>query len=190
MRHALLLATVLLIVNAAPWESALEFDRDAVASGELWRLLTGNAVHYSGAHVAFDLSVLAIAAAMLGRRSWGIAAAASLAVGLGLFVFAPHVETYRGLSGVSVAMVTAAVLQQLVRTRHPLIAGIGLLLAVKLVAEVATGRFIGPALELGDMGAPIPLAHLLGAVAGAAAIFLPARRSRAQERTSMSTARV
>lgn len=166
MRHALLLALALAALNLPPWGEALQFDRSAIAGGELWRLVTGNLVHYSAGHLAMDLCVVLVAGAMLGRRAWAVAPAAAIAVGLGLWAFCPEVEIYRGLSGVSVAMAAAAVLAEIVETRHPAFVLIGLGLVAKLAVECATGRFIGT--SIGEMGLPIPAAHVFGAAAGVA----------------------
>lgn len=167
MKHALALGLILVTVNLAPWTEALQFDRAAIADGELWRLVSGNAVHYSPGHLALDLAMVMAGAVMLGRRSWWMAGVAALTVGVGIFIFQQDLQIYRGLSGVSVALVTAAVLEQIVETRHPAFAAIGLALAAKLIFEMTTGSFIvGVSLDVGEMGAPTPLAHLFGGLSG------------------------
>ena len=48
---------------------ALEYHRDGVAAGELWRLLTGQLVHWSTAMLMADFAVLLVAGFLLARTS-------------------------------------------------------------------------------------------------------------------------
>ncbi len=58
-------AMVFLIFGPAPAD--LLFDREAVANGELWRLLTGHFVHADGEHFFWNVSALALLGVMAER---------------------------------------------------------------------------------------------------------------------------
>lgn len=87
------------------WSAVLRYDREAVAAGEIWRLLTGNFVHLGWRHLALNLLGLGIGTWMFAAdrpaAQWLLATLVSaLAVNLGLFWFAPGVRWCVGLSGV------------------------------------------------------------------------------------------
>lgn len=89
----------------AEWRDLLRYDRDAVAAGEAWRLLTANFVHLGWSHLALNLLGLGIGTWMFApdrpAAQWLLATAVSaLAVNLGLFMFTPSVRWCVGLSGV------------------------------------------------------------------------------------------
>lgn len=82
----------------------LEFDRQQIVSGELWRIWTGHLVHTNLTHFALNVA----AAILLGllfsppikRGEWllsGIIFAGL--IGLGLFCLYPDLDWYNGLSG-------------------------------------------------------------------------------------------
>ena len=46
---------------------SLQFDREAVAGGEIWRIVTGHFCHWNFDHLFWDLSMFLILGAMLER---------------------------------------------------------------------------------------------------------------------------
>jgi rhomboid family GlyGly-CTERM serine protease len=159
-----------LVPGAARW---LEYDRAALAAGEVWRLLTGHLAHWSAAHLAWDVIAFVALGALcerLGRaRFLACVGAAALAVSLAVWWAMPGLDRYRGLSGLDSALFVLLAVS-LVRDgdSRRLLAGAGGLAAflVKLAWEGATGG----ALFVHDAGlAPVPLAHLAGALVGLAA---------------------
>ena len=81
----------------------LIYDRDAVISGEWWRLLTGQFIHIGIGHLFWDVSAFLMLATLVepeGRKSyWGLLACATIPVGLFIYQFMPHITYYAGLSG-------------------------------------------------------------------------------------------
>ena len=66
---------------AAAFPGSLEFlalDREALAAGQIWRLLTGHLVHGSSYHLGLDLAVWVLAGMLfetaLGGRYWTVLA--------------------------------------------------------------------------------------------------------------------
>ena len=60
-------AVALLATAASRFPDLLRLDRDAVASGEVWRLWTGHLVHASRDHFVFDVGAACLLFVVLGR---------------------------------------------------------------------------------------------------------------------------
>lgn len=170
----MILAVLLVSLQAAGLSQPLEYQRSAVLRGELWRLVTGNLVHLGWVHLARDLVGLFLIWALVGdsldEQSWLWASGTSaLAVGLGLLVFSPQISWYVGISGVLFGLYCTGVLRQL-RDR-PIYAGALLLGMVTIIAwTLYAGALSDEAAGLG--GRVVPQAHLYGAVGGAAFILV------------------
>ncbi|MDX1561523.1 MAG: rhombosortase [Gammaproteobacteria bacterium] len=85
--------------------SALRFDRDGLASGEIWRLLSGHVVHLGPSHAAMNVVALLVLAVVFAARlkplDWLLGGAvAAVAIDLGLYLLSPEIVWYVGLSGV------------------------------------------------------------------------------------------
>lgn len=176
----------------------LEYDRTAIADGEIWRLISGNLVHWSVEHACLDVGAFAIVGWMFERRLRGIYAplliASGLCVGLALWLGEPQLERYRGFSGVNSAQFAAVVLVEL-RTawrtprRWLWVAPAAGIFLVKIVSECATGTMFFGTESLGDIGMPVPMSHAAGALSGASlAIIVCALDNRAQAPTTPATA--
>lgn len=153
---------------------ALELDRTAIAAGEVWRLFTCHAMHWSIDHLAWDLlaflCLLPLCLRESVRRTWWTLAAASLAISGAVLVFLPEMERYRGLSGLDSALFVFLAASRLTRGRSGTVAGVALgLFAAKLAFEMATGSTLFTSVE-GFV--PVPLAHLVGALCGGACASL------------------
>ena len=161
--------------EAGPAER-LQYSRLAVSDGEIWRLLTGQLVHWTPRMAATDLGVLLVCGAWVERKSRFLAAAtlgaAAALVAIALHFVSPDVAVYRGSSGIASGMFAAAALTLALEAPSRL-ARVGaalllLLLGVKIAAEVWAGipLFAGPM----PSGALVyPEGHAAGALAGALA---------------------
>lgn len=149
------------------WESAWEFSRSAIAQGDWWRLLTGNLVHISWAHLFFDYAGFVVIWYLFQRQVtfwqwlWLLAVSAG-SVGLGLWLWQPQLAYYLGISGVLHGMFAFAA--TLTWRQDKLFAGVALaLLALKILWEQTRGTLSNPEM----VGAPIVVdAHLYGALGG------------------------
>jgi rhomboid family GlyGly-CTERM serine protease len=171
-------AALYLLLGPAP--AGLLFDRDLVADGELWRLVTGHLVHSDPAHLAWNLAALVILGGLLewraGLRGWafvGLFLAASLAIDAWLWWLAPDLRVYCGLSGVlnGLYVALAALLWQ--ETRHPLFP----LAVFGDAAKIAVEAIHGGALLPTTSWSSVPGAHLAGLAAGLIFVMLLARPS-------------
>lgn len=87
------------------WRILLRYDRQAVAQGQVWRLLTAHFVHLGWSHLALNLAGLGLGTWLFGAdrspKRWLIATLVSAIVcGSGLWLLSPGVGWCVGLSGV------------------------------------------------------------------------------------------
>jgi rhomboid family GlyGly-CTERM serine protease len=174
-RGALLLgvcATLLLIQSGgSAAASLLRYDRDALAAGQWWRLLSAHVIHLGYEHALLDVAGLALMWALFARdyswRGWLLILGLSVAgIDAGLWLLSSTTQWYVGSSGVLHGVLAAGAAAHL-RTRQPDGWVLALFVVGKLVYEQSAG-----ALPLTAGGAVIVDAHLYGAVGGALAAAL------------------
>lgn len=166
-----LTAAAMALFFSPPLTELLVYNREAIAAGEVWRLVTGHLVHFSAAHLIGNSAALLLAEIFLRlkgegvpRRFWCLAPPA---VGLALFLLNTDLAIYGGLSGIVCGMIILLAGRWL-RGGRPerglallLLAGVG----AKVLLEAHTSQ---PLLAAGTAPfVPVPLAHLAGAAVGA-----------------------
>jgi rhomboid family GlyGly-CTERM serine protease len=167
-----LAAASLLASFATGAPEALEYRRSQVSSGEIWRLLTGQMVHWSPRMTCVDLGMVLLLGAWLEWRSRRLAvitlAVAAVLVGLGVHGLT-RLSEYRGSSGLGSALFVAVAVEiwrtaPRARLRY-LSLGALLLFFAKAAWEMLTARclFAGPFPPGVEVA---PTAHLLGGLAG------------------------
>lgn len=175
-----------LLPDAAHW---LVYDRERVLGGEIWRLVTGHAVHFSWSHAAYNLVMFAVAGVWLERRNrplygWLIGLTA-LVSSLWFLIAQPEMARYGGLSGVVSAMVVYLGLTEM-RQPGPARA-IWAAILLLFLAKVGYELLIGQALFAAPDTIPfqvVPAAHIVGALT-AAVLFHGSRRHRLAETRPM-----
>lgn len=175
-----LVVTASALVQRVPaLASAAELDRAALSGGQWWRVLTCHWAHWGWAHWAGDISAL-VALWWLAedRLRWvgPMCLTAAVCVGLAVTVAAPDVTSYRGMSGVTHALLVWVLLARSARTRGAL--RIGCVVALVGVAGKIACEFTmeagAKAYSLPEGIVLVPVAHLAGAGVGAAvcAVYL------------------
>jgi rhomboid family GlyGly-CTERM serine protease len=165
---ALLTVLVLLLALCATGEAgreALRYQRQALAQGQWWRLLTAHGVHLSFVHALLNGAGLTLLWMLLARefppQRWAwILLTSALSIDAGLWFLRPAVEWYLGASGALHGALAAGAVA-LYRRRDGLGATLLLLLVVKLVYEQRSGASV----FVGDLPL-VPDAHLFGALGG------------------------
>ena len=154
----------------------LQYDRQALFGGQLWRLITCHWTHWSATHLWWDVVVFVILGVWCeheSRRRWMVCLIASvLLIPLTLWPVLSDMQTYRGLSGLDTALFTllaVMLIRRSVRLRQWLIVGViaaALLgLTVKTIWEMATHTPLFAVDAAVDM-VPVPLAHIVGGAIG------------------------
>lgn len=155
---------------------ALQYDRARVEAGEVWRLLSGQLVHWTGRMAAADLGLLLVLALGLEirgeRRSLVLTlTAGALLTALAVHALSPDLAVYRGSSGLASALFILAALTAARSSGGP--RTLALTAAALFLAKAAWETFAGTALFAGPLPPGVrvvPLVHLLGGLAGAAGL--------------------
>ena len=175
--RTLALAAVALATAAAPGAlTVLQYRREAILGGEIWRAFTAHVVHASNNHLLWDVSALVVIGILfeeaLRHRFWIALPISMVTVSGGLLLAEPNLNAYCGLSGVLNGLWVAGALAAAhieERAGHPRLARLYrfalLVLAAKIAFETAMGTTLFTDAE--SLGAfPVPLAHMLGALGG------------------------
>jgi rhomboid family GlyGly-CTERM serine protease len=172
------------VASSLPGSGALlQYDRARVADGEIWRFVTGQMVHWTARMAVADLAVLLAFGLWLelgGRRravscTLGLAA---ILVAVGVQLLRPDLTLYRGSSGLASALFVLTCLEAMrppARLSSRVLAGCALLLFSAKIAWEMSGASPLFAGDLPGAVAAVPLAHLLGGLAGAMAFGVCSR---------------
>jgi len=176
--------TVLSLIFATGGATArewLQYDRPAIGSGEVWRLLSGHFVHLGWPHLALNLAGLMLVWVLVGSRlsvvAWiGVVAIAVAFISAGFWFIDENLVWYVGLSGLLHGLLITGACAGLTRWR-----GESLVILVLVFAKIAYEQMAGPmpGSELTSGGPVVVNAHLYGAIAGLVA-GLPIWRRAAQ----------
>jgi rhomboid family GlyGly-CTERM serine protease len=150
----------------------LQYERDALAHFQLWRLISAHLVHLGWRHALLNCGGLTALWMLFARefspRRWlWIVLLAAATIDAGLWFLRPAVDWYVGASGV-LHGTWAAGACAMYRRGEAVGAGLLLLLIVKLVYEQQSGA----SLFDGDLPL-VPAAHLFGALGGLIGAVLP-----------------
>ncbi|MFN0058075.1 MAG: rhombosortase [Planctomycetota bacterium] len=150
----------------------LEFDRAALANGQVWRVATGHFTHATIDHLLWDVVVFVVLGLLVERRSRRqlvrVIAVSALAISAAVFALEPQFLQYRGLSGIDSALFVAFVTDALVRTRDRRTKWSLVALLVAFAAKVIFEYAAGTTLFVDATAAmtPVPLAHVAGGLVG------------------------
>ncbi len=147
----------------------LSLDTEKVSSGELWRLLTANLVHFGWVHTAMNTAALLLCTLAFfiddsAKKFFILFCWCCFCVGLGIYLLNPEYKPYAGLSGAIHGLIVAGLLQT--RAYPVWIRSLGLILVIaKLTHENSVGY------HATDLQSLIPAAvavesHTYGAIAG------------------------
>lgn len=162
-----LLCTLFQLADAS---ALLFFDRQAIAAGEVWRLVSAHLLHLNTHHLVENIAALVLINLLVGEnitsRRWLLASLfCALFVGLSLHLLAPHVTWYAGLSGVLHGLLVVGVVTAAIKRRNGVVYGVALgVITMKLFLE----GLYGPLPAAGQMqDIPIVIeSHRYGAIGG------------------------
>ncbi len=177
---ALVVVAGLLLFTGESGREWLRFERGAIASGEIWRLLTGHLVHLGVSHYVLNAAGLVLVWFLVGREfarsHWlWIMAGSVAAIDLGLWILSPELQWYVGLSGLLHGMLAAGIVAGWPERRAE-----ALILSVVVAGKLAFEQRVGPlpGSESTSGGAVIVDAHLYGVIGAVlvAAMIIRVRR--------------
>ena len=155
----------------------LAFDRDLIAQGEGWRIITGNLAHTNGWHLLLNLSGLAVLYSLFQEylTGWRLPVLLLLlgtAVGLGIWWGCPQTQWYMGLSGLLHGLFVWGAMQDIRFRRHSgwlMLAGVAIKLGVDFYSagESPVSALIGARVHIES--------HFIGALAGLLLGLFPIR---------------
>lgn len=159
----------LLLALAGDWgRELLRYDRDAIAGGEVWRLVSGHFVHLGFSHWVLNgaglLLVWFLVGEFLRTQQWLFVTLVSIVcMDIGFWVFEPQLQWYVGLSGLLHGYLIAGIVAAY-RARRVEMAVLAIVIVGKLVYEQLLGPL--PGSEFSSGGDVITSAHLYGAIGG------------------------
>ncbi len=165
---AVAVAVLCIVLQTAGLADTLRFDRQAIADGSWWLLLTGNFVHLGAGHLWMNMAGFALIVALVWTHfsigEWAlIILISSLVVGIGMYFRDPNVLWYVGFSGTLHGLIIAGCLADM--RHYPKSAALLLLLVIaKLIWEQIAGALPGSESMAG--GRVVVNSHLYGAVGG------------------------
>lgn len=164
---ALLLLTELMGNTGRDW---LRYDRDLIAAGQWWRMLTGSFVHLGWWHLFLNEMGLAVLVLLCPQRlsaSVWLRRLLFLSVGMsiGLYLFVPRLQSYVGMSGVIHGLFLLGLVPQVLK-KDLIALGCLLYLFGKLGWEIFSGAPVSDETALG--GSVVLESHLFGTLAALA----------------------
>ena len=152
----------------------LRYDRNAILSGEVWRIFTGHLAHMSWTHLMMNILGLALVWGLFDRhlpaKRWIHAIFFSaFGTSLLLLVVDSHLRWYVGLSGVLHGMFIVGCLYDMKTGRWD-----SKLLLVLIIAKLLWEQLVGPlpGSETAAGGSVVVDAHLFGAFMGLITYFV------------------
>ncbi|WP_068545472.1 rhombosortase [Thalassotalea crassostreae] len=165
---SVLVLSVLIYLLPDNLSSYLIYDRDLLAQGELWRLLSSHFVHTNFNHLLLNLAGLTMLWALHGdhydNKNYGLAFIISMIVcSAGIYFFDTDMQRYVGLSGVLHGIFIWGAFLDIRRGWKS-----GYLLVIGVIAKVAYEQVFGASAEVESIiNASVAIdAHLWGTVGG------------------------
>ncbi|MDH3577919.1 MAG: rhombosortase [Gammaproteobacteria bacterium] len=169
-----LLVAILLGLGGEMAQQWLRFDRAAISSGELWRLVTGHFVHLGWSHFALNGAGLVLVWYLVGDvfdwiQWFLIGVFTVITMDIGLWLFDPGLMWYVGLSGLLHGILAAGLMDKLRKPDKE-----ALILMLLLLGKLAWEQFSGPlpGSESTAGGTVVVDSHLFGALGGVVAAIL------------------
>ncbi len=180
--YTVLLGVAACAVCALPHASQwLQYDRAAIAHGQLWRIITCHWTHFGWNHLAWDVAAfigLGLFCERNNRKGFLLCLLlATLGIPLSVWALQPDMAVYRGLSGIDSALFCYGAMMFLLDSLREERRPVAIVAFVALVLFLAkTGyEYLTEAtlfVQSGQCFVPVPLAHLVGGLTGAITALL------------------
>ena len=158
---------IMILLQILSLKPQLQYDRVLIEQGEVWRLLSGNFIHYNYQHLWLNLAGLILGMLLLARlfSIWQwllITLFCALTTGLGLYFFDPDMRYYVGLSGCLHGILLLGAVKEYQNNKT-----IGILLLLFIAGKLGWEQLFGPiSTNLAQHTVIAVNAHLYGAMGG------------------------
>lgn len=175
----LLGAVAAVIFFTGDMSNTLQYDRQAIAAGEFWRLITGHWSHWSFYHFLWCTVVFialgGICELFCRKAFLATIFVSSLLIPVLTWFTAPELELYRGLSGLGSSLfvfgTTWMARQKYLCRDWPgfiMASAAGAAFTAKIIYEFLAGRAVF--VNTAELFVPTPLVHLVGGMVGIAMV--------------------
>lgn len=170
-----------LLFFSSAMRQALEYDRAAVAGGEVWRIVTGHFIHWNLEHLLWNVAVfclLGILSELYDKKGYFLClSVGTLMIPLILWWLQPDLGSYRGLSGMASGLFLFVALRILIDNfcnRQWLPAAAALVCTIAFFGKVTFETMSGATVfaETGGLYQPVPLVHFVGGLIGISVAML------------------
>jgi rhomboid family GlyGly-CTERM serine protease len=169
-----LMALTAIVLYFSIDQNLFQYDSAAICNGEIWRNISGHFAHWSFSHLFWNALAFLILGCICSYRSIKdfllIILLSSLMISFSVEIFYPEMRCYRGLSGIDSALFCYAAwsfIHDSLEDKKSFSACAGFatlaLLGGKTAFEMLTGNTLF--VQSTDF-IPLPLAHIVGAIAG------------------------
>jgi len=166
----LILGLLCLIIYALSTENitALDYNRELIIDGELWRLITGNFNHTNIYHVLLNVCALAVISGLHYRYYsatvyLSLILILSIGVGAGIFLLSPSTQLYVGLSGILHGIIIVGAIIDVTKQYYS-----GYILIAGTIIKIINEQFFNSPIEMSKLiqAQVLTEAHLYGLVTG------------------------
>lgn len=148
--------------------TVLDYNRELVINGELWRLVSGNFNHTNIYHLLLNMSALAVICGLHYRyynstAFLSLVLLLSIGVGAGIFYFSPSTHLYVGLSGILHGIIIVGAIIDATKGFYT-----GYILIIGTILKVINEQLFNSPIELSQLieAEVLTEAHLYGLVSG------------------------
>ncbi len=175
----LTLSIVSLAIIAYIWprfSELLVYDRQAILSGELWRLITAPLVHFSASHIFWDVLVFGVSGFAINasgfRNFWLVCSFSAVIPSLIFLMILPDLGRYGGLSGLATGAVAYFCLCSAFKTRKNRTIWLFILLCmgIKIILETKMGNPLFAQIDEAPFRV-LPAVHIFGYLGAFATIM-------------------
>ncbi|SGZ03768.1 rhombosortase [Moritella viscosa] len=165
-----ILGLLCLIIYALSTENItiLDYNRELILDGELWRLITGNFNHTNIYHVLLNVCALAVISGLHYRyysatTYLGLILILSIGVGAGIFFLSPNTHLYVGLSGILHGIIIVGAIIDVTKQYYS-----GYVLIAGTIIKIINEQFFNSPIEMSKLiqAQVLTEAHLYGLVTG------------------------
>jgi rhomboid family GlyGly-CTERM serine protease len=157
----------LLLFVSQSLQNEFVFNRNNIAQGQWWRLLTGNLTHSNFSHLALNITGLWILGFLfidsLKIKTFTITTIIlSLIVGCSLYFYSPELDFYYGFSGVLYGLYIIGAISAIIKQDY----FTGLLVLLLIIAKISWDLLNGGSASSAELiGIPVAIdAHLYGVI--------------------------